>query len=71
MFCTTGLLLRRLQTDKMLDDVSHIVVDEVHERDINRSRSLSLSHFTHCLVALRLKPVCVVWCHVYHPVTSC
>lgn len=35
MFCTTGLLLRRLQTDKMLDDVSHIVVDEVHERDIN------------------------------------
>lgn len=36
MFCTTGLLLRRLQTDKMLDGVSHIVVDEVHERDINR-----------------------------------
>ena len=52
MFCTTGLLLRRLQTDKMLDDVSHIVVDEVHERDINRSRSLSLSLIS-LIVSLR------------------
>lgn len=31
-FCTTGLLLRRLQSDPMLDGISHIIVDEVHER---------------------------------------
>lgn len=31
-FCTTGILLRRLQTDPMLESVSHVVVDEVHER---------------------------------------
>lgn len=31
-FCTTGILLRRLQSDPMLDTVSHIIVDEVHER---------------------------------------
>ncbi|KAL6067310.1 DEAH (Asp-Glu-Ala-Asp/His) box polypeptide 57 [Balamuthia mandrillaris] len=35
LFCTTGVLLRRLQADKMLHGVSHIIVDEIHERDIN------------------------------------
>ena len=30
-----GILLRRLQFDRALRGVSHIVVDEVHERDIN------------------------------------
>ncbi|KAF2901090.1 hypothetical protein ILUMI_05097 [Ignelater luminosus] len=31
-FCTTGILLRRLEGDPMLSSVSHIIVDEVHER---------------------------------------
>ena len=31
-FCTTGILLRRLESDKHLDGVSFVVVDEVHER---------------------------------------
>ncbi|XP_039293575.1 putative ATP-dependent RNA helicase DHX57 [Nilaparvata lugens] len=31
-FCTTGVLLRRLESDPSLLGVSHIVVDEVHER---------------------------------------
>ncbi|XP_055375617.1 putative ATP-dependent RNA helicase DHX57 [Condylostylus longicornis] len=31
-FCTTGILLRRLQSDPYLETVSHIIVDEVHER---------------------------------------
>ena len=31
-FCTTGILLRRLESDPDLDDVTHVVVDEVHER---------------------------------------
>lgn len=31
-FCTTGILLRRLQSDPMLESVTHIIVDEVHER---------------------------------------
>ena len=35
MFCTTGILLRRLQGDSKLDGVSHIVVDEIHERSID------------------------------------
>lgn len=35
-YCTTGILLQQLQSqpDEMLDRVSHIVIDEVHERDI-------------------------------------
>jgi len=32
LFCTTGILLRRLESDPLLEDVTHIVVDEVHER---------------------------------------
>ncbi|XP_049284337.1 putative ATP-dependent RNA helicase DHX57 [Anopheles funestus] len=31
-FCTTGILLRRLQSDPTLTSVTHIIVDEVHER---------------------------------------
>ncbi|EFJ19934.1 hypothetical protein SELMODRAFT_177444 [Selaginella moellendorffii] len=33
-FCTTGILLRRLASDPDLCDVSHVVVDEVHERTV-------------------------------------
>lgn len=35
LFCTTGVLLRRMQRDGNLDGVSHIVVDEAHERDLS------------------------------------
>ena len=35
LFCTTGVLLRRLQCDSELGGVSHIFVDEIHERDLN------------------------------------
>jgi ATP-dependent RNA helicase DHX36 len=32
LFCTTGVILRRLVEDPMLTGVTHVVVDEVHER---------------------------------------
>ena len=32
MFCTTGVILRRLQDDPELKGVTHVCVDEVHER---------------------------------------
>ncbi|WAR54174.1 hypothetical protein PtB15_3B687 [Puccinia triticina] len=41
LFCTTGVFLRRLQMDMdsasggFLDSITHVVVDEVHERDID------------------------------------
>lgn len=31
-FCTTGILLRRLASDPLLGNVTHVIVDEVHER---------------------------------------
>ena len=34
LFCTTGVLLRRLHGDKGLQGVSHVIVDEVHERSL-------------------------------------
>ena len=32
LFCTTGILLRRLESDPELKDVTHVIIDEVHER---------------------------------------
>ena len=34
LFCTTGVLLRRLHADRDLKGVSHVIVDEVHERSL-------------------------------------
>ena len=36
LFCTTGVLLRRLESDTTLNHVTHIIVDEVHERSEER-----------------------------------
>jgi ATP-dependent RNA helicase DHX57 len=35
LFCTFGILLRQLQSDGALDSISHIVIDEVHERNLD------------------------------------
>ncbi|KAK0481842.1 P-loop containing nucleoside triphosphate hydrolase protein [Armillaria novae-zelandiae] len=35
LFCTTGVVLRRLSSGDKLKDVSHIIVDEVHERSVD------------------------------------
>jgi len=35
LFCTTGVLLRRLASDPLLKDVTHVIVDEIHERGMN------------------------------------
>jgi small subunit ribosomal protein S24e len=41
-FCTTGIFLKRMQSafqddnsEGYLDNVTHVIVDEVHERDVN------------------------------------
>ncbi|XP_025661992.1 DExH-box ATP-dependent RNA helicase DExH1 isoform X4 [Arachis hypogaea] len=35
LFCTTGVLLRQLVQDPQLSGVSHLLVDEIHERGMN------------------------------------
>ncbi|KAG0721052.1 ATP-dependent RNA helicase DHX36 [Chionoecetes opilio] len=34
LFCTTGIVLQWLQRDPLLSQVSHLVLDEIHERDM-------------------------------------
>ncbi|KAI9641788.1 hypothetical protein NHQ30_009647 [Ciborinia camelliae] len=36
-YCTTGIILQQLihNPDQLFDNVSHLIIDEVHERDIN------------------------------------
>ncbi|ORX79894.1 hypothetical protein BCR32DRAFT_29287 [Anaeromyces robustus] len=35
LFCTVGILLRRFENKESMADVSHIIVDEVHERSMD------------------------------------
>ncbi|KAK3583426.1 hypothetical protein CHS0354_025545 [Potamilus streckersoni] len=35
LFCTTGILLKFLESDPLLDRASHIILDEIHERDLH------------------------------------
>ena len=36
LFCSTGILLRRLEGDVTLEGVTHVIIDEVHERTEER-----------------------------------
>ena len=36
LFCTTGIVLRRLEGDPKLEGVTHVIIDEVHERSEER-----------------------------------
>lgn len=40
LFCTTGILLRRLLIDRSLKGVTHVIVDEIHERGMNEGKLL-------------------------------
>ncbi|XP_063225553.1 ATP-dependent RNA helicase DHX30-like isoform X2 [Bacillus rossius redtenbacheri] len=51
LFCTTGVLLQRLRDDPGLQGLSHVVLDEAHERDLNTDTLLVLLRR-----ALRLNP---------------
>ena len=42
LFLTVGVLLRKLQGNPSLRGISHVVVDEVHERDVNTDLLLAL-----------------------------
>ncbi|KAK9052239.1 hypothetical protein SSX86_028867 [Deinandra increscens subsp. villosa] len=42
LFCTSGILLRRLLVDRDLKDVTHVIMDEVHERGIDEDFLLTV-----------------------------
>ncbi|GBP41406.1 Putative ATP-dependent RNA helicase DHX30 [Eumeta japonica] len=42
LYCTSGVLLRRLQLNPGLEGCSHVFIDEAHERDVNTDITLLL-----------------------------
>lgn len=34
VFCTTGMVLKEMENDPSLQNISHLILDEVHERDV-------------------------------------
>ncbi|XP_076656627.1 ATP-dependent RNA helicase DHX30 [Halictus rubicundus] len=42
LFCTTGIILRRLQSNPTLEGISHIIIDEAHERTLQIDILLNL-----------------------------
>ena len=42
LFCTTGVLLRQLQNFNALENITHIVIDEVHERHLDSDVLLAI-----------------------------
>lgn len=66
MFMTVGVLLRRLESG--LRGVSHVIVDEIHERDINVSLRRFISYLqilcmwnNVVITILRLESECEEW----------
>ena len=58
LYCTTGILLRRLQGESSLPYVSHVIVDEVHERTEERYTMIILLfelsvYILHLLLSLK------------------
>ncbi|XP_066507581.1 ATP-dependent RNA helicase DHX29 [Hoplias malabaricus] len=42
LYCTTGVLLRKLQQDRLLSSLTHIIIDEVHERSVQSDFLLTI-----------------------------
>ncbi|XP_076682526.1 ATP-dependent RNA helicase DHX30 [Andrena cerasifolii] len=42
LFCTTGILLQRIQNNPTLNGVSHVIIDEAHERTLQIDMLLAL-----------------------------
>ena len=46
LYCTTGILLRRLQSDATLSDCTHVILDEAHERDVSTDLLMNLLKYS-------------------------
>ena len=42
LYCTTGILIQVLQSDPLLSTITHIVLDEIHERDMQSDFVLTI-----------------------------
>ncbi len=62
LFCTTGILLRRLASDAALARVSHVIVDEVRPQARSRAHSCARSASHHEPQCQQGCPVCARPC---------
>jgi len=46
LFCTTGILLRRLLAGRTSKGITDVIMDEIHEHGMNEGKTLT----TFCLV---------------------
>lgn len=42
LFCTSGILITKMQSDTLMEGISHLILDEVHERDLNSDFLLTI-----------------------------
>ncbi|KAI9585909.1 hypothetical protein GQX74_001756 [Glossina fuscipes] len=42
LYCTTGIMLQRMQTNPLLNDVSVLILDEIHERSVETDLIMAL-----------------------------
>ncbi|KAF5288763.1 hypothetical protein FQA39_LY15254 [Lamprigera yunnana] len=42
VFCTTGVVLRQMEGDPYLSNISHVILDEIHERDVRSDLLMTL-----------------------------
>lgn len=59
LFCTTGILLRRLGGDLHLPDVSHIIVDEVDSQPRSQLLMINLCLLKHSLLHCACQTLCL------------
>lgn len=59
LFCTTGVLLRRLLVDRSLKGVSHVIVDEIHERGMNEGSDI-IVFYSNIFVILIMSVRCLL-----------
>lgn len=58
LFCTTGILLRRLLVDRKLKGVTHVIVDEIHERGMNEGNQSIVICFLFLWISFILDVCC-------------
>lgn len=55
LFCTSGILLRRLLSDRNLNGITHVFVDEIHERGMNEGK-----YFDNCIMVDLIEKQCSI-----------
>lgn len=42
LYCTTGIILQKMQTDLLLSDIKVLILDEIHERSVETDLLMGL-----------------------------